>query len=165
MSIIACVNGLMVGDGLITKGDLIDQTNFKKITKLNNIIIGLAGDISQTSKLLASVSMIDEILPVDDPFVKIAGSDLYRICRPFEVEEDLPIEDTEALLLLKDGRLFEHVGNNTFILHNKGAAIGCGADIATMALDTGACAEVTVDLVCARNIYCGGEVQVESFIN
>lgn len=129
MTTIAFKDSRMAGDGLITQGDRILVTNFKKVIKESNILLGLAGNPDLIIKL-------KDILKKGDG--KTYKNTLDLISRVLD-------DRSEALVYnIKTKLLTSHSYTGYLIIEEKEYAIGSGSSYANTAMFLGESAKDAV---------------------
>lgn len=150
MTTVVYRDGVMMSDGQVSFGDRIDQTNLKKVRKINGCLVGGAGRLSS---VLQFFSWFEEwsnaqLVQGDSPHVQVF------------IPECLDDEDFTGLVVFTDGVIFMYEGGKRCyeIPGEKYYAIGSGADFALSAMDAGATAEEAITVAIKRDVFSGGEI-------
>ena len=153
MTTIATRNGVMVSDGQVSFGDRIDQTNLKKVRKINGCLVGGAGRLSS---VLQFFNWFEEwsnaqVVQGESPHVQVF------------IPENIDDEDFTGIVVFTDGVIFMYEGGKRCyeIVGAEYYAIGSGADFALSAMDAGASAEDAVKVAIKRDVFSGGELFIE----
>lgn len=135
MTTIACDRKSMAADSRRTRGGFA-YTSSPKVRKINGDLVGAAGDVSDIEKF----------------------SDWYKT-----KENKLPkLRDMNALVLTKEGVLYEVYENGVFIeVIEPFYAIGSGFELAMAAMEAGASTKKAVEIACKYDKNSGLPVQVE----
>lgn len=153
MTTIATRNGVMVSDGQVSWGDRIDQTNLKKVRKINGCLVGGAGRLSSVLQFFKWFEEWSDaqVVQGESPHVQVF------------IPEDLDDEDFTGLVVFTDGVIFMYEGGKRCyeIVGAEYYAIGSGADFALSAMDAGASAEDAVKVAIKRDVFSGGELFIE----
>lgn len=153
MTTIATRNGVMVSDGQVSWGDRIDQTNLKKVRKINGCLVGGAGRLSSVLQFFKWFEEWSnaQVVQGESPHVQVF------------IPEDLDDEDFTGLVVFTDGVIFMYEGGKRCyeIVGAEYYAVGSGSDFALSAMDAGASAEEAVKVAIKRDVFSGGELFVE----
>lgn len=153
MTTIATRNGVMVSDGQVSWGDRIDQTNLKKVRKINGCLVGGAGRLSSVLQFFKWFEEWSDaqVVQGESPHVQVF------------IPENIDDEDFTGIVVFTDGVIFMYEGGKRCyeIVGAEYYAIGSGADFALAAMDSGASAEDAVKVAIKRDAFTGGEIFVE----
>ncbi|UYL04522.1 hypothetical protein EPNKCIFM_00220 [Klebsiella phage KP13-16] len=153
MTTIATRNGVMVSDGQVSWGDRIDQTNLKKVRKINGCLVGGAGRLSSVLQFFKWFEEWSDaqVVQGESPHVQVF------------IPENIDDEDFTGIVVFTDGVIFMYEGGKRCyeIVGAEYYAIGSGADFALSAMDAGASAEDAVKVAIKRDVFTGGELFIE----
>lgn len=158
MTTIIVTKDRILSDGLVSVGNRVDTTNFKKIRKIGGYLVGGAGRLSS---ILTFFSWMEQV-------VRLEG--IQEHVPELVIQSDPEKEDDEfmALVVHPDGEIYLHEGNDptrAYPLHCEYYAIGSGSDYALAALDAGVSPEAAMEVAKYRDTHSGGETFVELLAN
>lgn len=154
MTTIIATKDKILSDGKVTLGGRIDSTNFKKVRKIGDYLVGGAGRLTS---ILAFFQWFEENLRCEEAKEAIPGLVI-------SVHPDKEDEEFVALVVHPDGKIFLHEGNDpsrAYPIDEEYYCVGSGSDYALAALDAGATPEVAMDVAKNRDAYSGGATFIE----
>lgn len=135
MTTVACDGRTMASDGLVTEGDHICRTDYRKVFELaDGRVAGFAGNCYNWDSFAGWLDNGGDLPKVDDSF--------------------------SCLVLSPNGELHSYDEHGRRFLEVPPAAIGSGARFALSAMDFGKNADEAVGYACSRDIYSGGSITV-----
>lgn len=158
MTTIIVTKDRILSDGLISVGNRVDTTSFKKVRKIGGYLVGGAGRLSSILKFFAWMEQV----------VRLEG--VQGSPPETEIQSDPEKEDDEftAVVVHPNGEIYLHEGNfpsRAYPLHCEYYAIGSGSDYALAALDAGVSPEAAMDVAKYRDTHSGGETFIELLTN
>ncbi len=155
MTTIAYKDGIMVGDGQITRYEsLIESTTCVKVRNIGGTLVGGAGNGTSIMKFFDWYA--DN---VETAWAQTEYSNL-NILPP----EDLVEEDFQALVISPCGAAFEYIGTKNILpITEEYAAIGSGCVYAYPLMDAGLTAKEAVEGAIKRCPFSGGDLTEVTF--
>lgn len=129
MTTIACDRKMMAADTQVDEGGVI--THSRKIFEVNGDLIGFAGLLSEGLR-----------------FVEWYQSQ----------DDDLSLDDTSAIVLTKEGKIFSYETHLPMEVLEEYSAIGSGSQGALVAMDQGHNPKEAIKIVSRRDAYTGSDV-------
>lgn len=154
MTTIIVTKDRILSDGLVSVGNRVDTTNFKKVRKIGGYLVGGAGRLSS---ILTFFTWMEQV-------VRLEG--IQEHVPELVIQSDPEREDDEfmAVVVHPDGEIYLHEGNDpsrAYPLHCEYYAIGSGSDYALAALDAGVTPEEAMEVAKYRDTHSGGETFIE----
>lgn len=133
MTTVVCNRDMMASDSQLTG---THKAAAKKMWKFKDGIVGIAGEYA---------ACVQFVRWLQDP----------------EETDEPEMENVDAMVLTKDGRIFHYNGSLLpFEVEDEFSAIGSGTQAAMAAMYMGACPERAIEIACAVDPGTGGRVQV-----
>lgn len=129
MTTIACNKKMMAADTQVDESGLI--THARKVFEVNGDLIGFAGLLSEGLRFV----------------------EWYQ-----DKDDDITLDETSALVLTKEGRIFSYETHIPMEILEDYSAIGSGAQAALVSMDQGHTPSEAIKIASKRDAYTGSEV-------
>lgn len=150
MTTIVCKDGVMCSDSQVTRGDMIDNTDTKKIYEVEGCLVGISGS------LVGAMKFVDWFRESIEYNSAIENFPIVKIPPP----EDLVNKDFHCLVMYPNKEVYEFFGTDEVSqVTTPYCAVGSGMIYALPALDAGVSAQEAVQIAIGRDVFSGGMVQ------
>lgn len=152
MTTIAVKDGIMVGDGRMSLGDMIIKDNTEKVFWVNNHLVGVCG---RARAINTFVTWLQKM--TDYHIVNQEVGELVDLVPP-ALEDD---EGYTALVVTPSRQVLMYEGNTPIDMGvDVPMSVGSGSCFALAAMKAGNSAEEAVKVACELDVYSGGEITV-----
>lgn len=154
MTTIIATKNKILSDGKVTLGGRVDTTEFKKVRKIGDYLVGGAGRLTS---VLSFFQWFEQNLQCEAARDAVPG--LLISSNPDKEDEEFI-----ALVVHPDGKIFLHEGNDPTRAYPVDAeyySVGSGSDYALAALDAGATPEAAMEVAKKRDAFSGGTTFIE----